>query len=142
MQSRLLPALGFALLLACAPASSMTSATPDPTEYVVRVTSGEIEGVAVDWALVPADAWPVEGRRNDTPFLIELPHGRVALMIRPKQEERLIEVTLLRRELDGTVQRLETIGPVPLAVVAVQRGGGAPEILVPADTVGPAGVEP
>ncbi|MDZ4864702.1 MAG: hypothetical protein SGJ01_14825 [Gemmatimonadota bacterium] len=142
MQPRLLPAVVSALLLACAPASSMTSATPDRTEYVVRVTSGETEGVAVDWALVPEDAWPVEGRRNDTPFLIELPHSRVALMIRPKQEDRLIEVTLLRREHDGTVKRLETIGPVPLAVVAVRRGGGAPEILVPADPVGPAGVEP
>ena len=93
-------------------------------------------------ASVSEDAWPVEGRRNDTPFLIELPHSRVALMIRPKQEDRLIEVTLLRREHDGTVKRLETIGPVPLAVVAVRRGGGAPEILVPADPVGPAGVEP
>ncbi|MEO8634007.1 MAG: hypothetical protein ABI587_01910 [Gemmatimonadales bacterium] len=134
MQSRHLLALLSSTLLACAPTSSITSTGPASARYVVRVTSGETEGVAVDWAFFPEDAWPVEGRRDDSPFLIGLPEARVALLIRPKLPGREIEVTILQRKPDGTLGRLQTIGPIPLAVVSLDHSGGVPVLLAPADT--------
>ena len=142
MHSRVLSALLASTILACAPTSSITNTGPASARYVVRVMSGEVEGVAVDWAFFPEDAWPVEGRRDATPFQIGLPAARVALLIRPTQSARAIEITLLQRQGDGTLRRLQTVVPVPLAVVTLDRESGAPIVLARADTALLAGVAP
>lgn len=56
MISRLLPARLSGAPLACTPASAIPSGDPASARYLIRGTSGETAGVAVDWGLFPDDA--------------------------------------------------------------------------------------
>lgn len=128
-----------ALLPACA-ASSASPATPEPapaavaarplSSFVVKVTSGTREGVEVDWAIFPDESWPLEGRRDRTPFQLDLPQGRVAAIVRPTGRNRRLEVSLYRRLRDGSLERLQPpTGPLPIAVVVAEPGDTVPRVL-------------
>lgn len=122
------------LSLACAPAAPPGGTTPAAqarSAYVVRVTTAEREGVEVDWAIFPDESWPLEGRRDRTPFQLELPEGRVAVLLRPTRRNGQLEVTLLRREADGSLLRLGTSPRLPIAVVVAERGSEPPTVLGP-----------
>lgn len=130
-----------ALLPACA-ASSASPATPEPapaaaatrplSSFVVKVTSGAREGVEVDWAIFPDESWPLEGRRDRTPFQLDLPQGRVAAIVRPTGRNRLLEVSLYRRLRDGSLERLQpATAPLSIAVVVVEPRDTLPTILTP-----------
>lgn len=130
-----------ALLPACA-ASSASPATPEPapaaaaarplSSFVVKITSGARDGVEVDWAILPDESWPLEGRRDRTPFQLDLPEGRVAAIVRPTGRRRLLEVSLYRRLRDGSLERLQApTGPLSIAVVVAEPGDTVPVILSP-----------
>ncbi|MBK7713994.1 MAG: hypothetical protein IPI38_00965 [Gemmatimonadetes bacterium] len=133
-----------AILLPGCAASSASPATPEPaptpaaarplSSFVVKVTSGAREGVEVDWAIFPDESWPLEGRRDRTPFQLDLPQGRVAAIVRPTGRNRLLEVSLYRRLRDGSLERLQPpSGPHPIAVVVSEPGDSVPRILAPDD---------
>jgi hypothetical protein len=100
---------------------------------VVRISSGEVEGLSVDWAIFPDEGWPVEGRRDHTPFQTELPAGRVAAMFRPTLPGAKLEVVVLRRQPDGSLKRVSGWGALPLAVVVVEPKAELPSILSSAE---------
>jgi hypothetical protein len=101
---------------------------PAPT-YVVRVASGDREGVPVDWAILPDEGWPLEGRRDRTPFTTDLPSGQVAALFRIKTHSPVLDLTLLRRMPDGTLERLTTVTGLSLGAVLVDPPAGRAEIL-------------
>lgn len=125
-----LPIYAAALLLgltACTPAPA--PAPPASPRYVVRVTSGEVEGLPVDWAIFPEEGWPLEGRRDRTPFQTELPVGRVAAMFRPTRSGAKLEVSILLHQSDGTLKRMSRYSALPLAVVVVEPKAEQPSVL-------------
>ncbi|MBL8980119.1 MAG: hypothetical protein JNM53_17005 [Gemmatimonadetes bacterium] len=129
------PPLLLLLALACAPVAhpggTSSAAQAPAASYVVRVTTGDREGVEVDWAIFPDESWPLEGRRDRTPFQLDLPAGRVAALLRPTRRTGRLEVTILRREPDGTLRRLGTSASLPIAVVVADRASEPPAILGP-----------
>ena len=114
-------------LTACAP--SPATAPPATPRYVVRVTSGEVEGLAVDWAIFPEEGWPLEGRRDRTPFQTELPAGRVAAMFRPTRSGAKLEIGILLRQSDGALKRVSKYSALPLAVVVIEPKSELPSVL-------------
>ena len=130
MIRRILPALATAAL-ACAPAASPAVPTPTRPAFVVKVTSGARENVAVDWAIFPDESWPLEGRRDRTPFELDLPAGRVAAIFRPTTPGRQVEITVFRREQDGSLLRVFRSPSLPIAFVVRDRGDSVPAILGP-----------
>ena len=124
------------LLLACAPKAPGTPTLP-PQNYVVRVSSGDLEGVAVDWAILPDEGWPVDGRRDRTPFSTDLPSGQVAALFRVKGHTPVLEITVLRQLPDGTLQRVAQARRTAFGVVVLDPATGNPEILT---TPGPDGL--
>ena len=146
---RLVPlALAAAALLGGCVASSATPlpATPAPAAaeeppagrgFVVRVTSGDRVGVDVDWAIFPDQSWPLEGRRDRTPFQLDLPSGRVAVIVRPTNARRTLEVTIYRRAADGSLKALGPAStPRPIAVVVAEPGDSIPALLAPGAAAG------
>lgn len=135
MQPPRVPLSLLVLALACTPVASPGAAAPaaqaSAASYVVRVTTGDREGVEVDWAIFPDESWPLEGRRDRTPFQLDLPAGRVAALLRPTRRHGRLEVTILRREADGTLRRLGTSASLPIAVVVVERPPDPPAVLGP-----------
>ncbi len=117
-----------------APTPAAVEAEPTGRGFVMRVTSGERVGVDVDWAIFPDASWPLEGRRDRTPFQLDLPSGRVAVVVRPTNPRRTLEVTLYRRSADGS---LKALGPAsaaqPIGVVVLEPGDSVPSLLGPAD---------
>ncbi len=122
-------AVGSLLLLTCSPPPSSGPAPSSTQSYVVRVSSGDLEDVPVDWAILPDEGWPVEGRRDRTPFTTELPTGQVAAVFRAKSHTVMLDLTLLRRLPDGTLQRIATASGLPLGAVLVDPSSGRAEIL-------------
>lgn len=117
-----------AATLACAPAGPV----PAPAaggEYVVRVSTGDRENVAVDWAILPDEGWPIEGQRDRTPFTTTLPAGQVAAIFRTRSGGTALELTILRREADGSLRRLTTASGLTLGAVTVDPKRGKAEIL-------------
>ena len=114
-------------LAACAPPP--TPAAPVSPRYVVRVTSGDVNGLAVDWAIFPEEGWPLEGRRDRTPFETELPAGRVAAMFRPTDSTAKLEIVILRHQSDGRLKRVSKYHAMPLAVVVVEPTAAEPSVL-------------
>jgi len=145
MRSSRVPLVLLLLALACAPVASPGGATPaaqaSSASYVVRVTTGDREGVEVDWAIFPDASWPLEGRRDRTPFQLDLPAGRVAALLRPTRRNGRLEVTILRREADGTLRRLGTSASLPIAVVVAERASDPPAVLGP-DQAATLGTQP
>jgi hypothetical protein len=97
--------------------------------YVVRVSTGDREGISVDWAILPDEGWPVDGRRDRTPFTTELPTGRVAAIFRARPGAPPLEVTLLKRLPDGTLERHAVASDLTLGVVVIDPRSGRAEIL-------------
>lgn len=145
MQSPGVPPFLLLLGLACAPTAPPGGASPaapaSAASYVVRVTTGDREGVEVDWAIFPDESWPLEGRRDRTPFQLDLPEGRVAALLRPTRRNGRLEVTILRREADGTLRRLSTSASLPIAVVVSERPSEPPVVLGP-EQAAPPGTPP
>ena len=117
-----------AAALACTPAGPVP-ATAGDGEYVVRVTTGDRENVPVDWAILPDEGWPIEGQRDRTPFTTTLPAGQVAAIFRTRSRETTLELTILKREADGSLRRLTTAGGLSLGAVTVDPKRGKAEIL-------------
>jgi len=119
------------------PAPAAAAAAEEPPagrSFVVRVTSGDRIGVDVDWAIFPDESWPLEGRRDHTPFQLDLPAGRVAVIVRPTNPRRTLEVTLFRRASDGSLKALgPASAPQAIGVVVVEPGDSVPTLLRPAD---------
>jgi hypothetical protein len=134
-----LTAVPLAFLLACAPGPSAQPAPRSSPSFLIKVTTGQRESVSVDWAIFPDESWPLEGRRDRTPFELELPPGRVAVILRPTVAGRTLEVTLYHRDSDGSLLRLQRSPSLPIAVVVVERGDSIPTVLGPeaAATLGP-----
>jgi hypothetical protein len=133
-------AVGSLLLLTCAPRASGPAPLPHQT-YVVRIASGDIEGVPVDWGILPDEGWPLDGRRDRTPFTTELPSGQVAALFRVKAPTPVLDLTLLRRMPDGTLQRLASASGLSLGAVLVDPPSGRAEILTTRATAA-LGVQP
>lgn len=136
-----LAAVSSLLLVTCSPPPSPGPAALPAQTYVVRVSSGDLEGVPVDWAILPDEGWPIDGRRDRTPFTTELPTGQVAAVFRAKTHAAVLELTLLRRLPDGTLQRLATASGLQLGAVLVDPPAGRAEILAPRVTAS-LGVQP
>lgn len=145
MRTARVPPLLLLLALACAPVGQPGGVSPTAqapaASYVVRVTTGDREGVEVDWAIFPDESWPLEGRRDRTPFQLDLPGGRVAALLRPTRRSARLEVTILRREADGTLRRLGTSASLPIAVVVADRASDPPAVLGP-DQAATLGTQP
>jgi len=95
-----------------------------------------LEGVAVDWAILPDEGWPVDGRRDRTPFSTDLPSGNVAALFRVKGHTPVLELTVLQRLPDGTLKRVAAAHHTAFGVVVLKPGTGNPEILTTSDTDG------
>lgn len=115
----------------CTPSAPVPGAAPVATEFAVQVTSGDYQGIGVDWALLPDGSWPPEGRRQKTPFRITLPRGRTVAVFRPVPAGMQLEVTLFRREGGGAWRRMFTSASLPVAVAIIEPGTGAPTIVGP-----------
>ena len=122
-------ALSSLLLLTCAPPPAGGPGPVRPETFVVRVSSGDLEGLPVDWAILPDEGWPLDGRRDRTPFSTELPAGQVAALFRAKTHAAVLELTLLRRQPDGTLRRVASATGLPLGAVIVDPPSGRAEIL-------------
>lgn len=124
------------MLFACAPKAPGTP-TLGSQNYVVRVSSGDHEGVAVDWAILPDEGWPVDGRRDRTPFSTDLPSGQVAALFRVKGHAPVLDLTVLRRMSDGTLQRVARASRTAFGVVILDPAAGTPQILTTPAPNGP-----
>jgi hypothetical protein len=124
------------LLLACAP---QPPAGPGPSAqgYVVRVSTGEIEGVAVDWAILPDEGWPVDGGRDRTPFSRELPPGQVTALFRVRGRAAILELTVLKRLPDGTLKPVARANHSTVGVVLLDPARETPSILTTPTPDGP-----
>lgn len=127
MRARFFPAAVLVGLTSCIPAH--TAAPPAPARYVVRVTTGEVQGLAVDWAIFPEEGWPLEGRRDRTPFQTELPPGRVAAMFRPTLSGEKLEIAIFLHRSDGSLKRVSRYSALPLAVVVLEPNAEQPSVL-------------
>lgn len=121
-------ALGVLLSAACAPPAPQ-GAVPGHATYVVRVSTGDREGVQVDWAILPDEGWPVDGRRDRTPFSTELPGGQVAAIFRSRTGSPPLQLVLLKRLPDGTLKRITVADDLTLGVVVIDPGTRREEIL-------------
>jgi hypothetical protein len=124
----------------CAAPASVPGAVPVATEYAVQVTTGEYQGIGVDWALLPDASWPPEGQRQKTPFQLTLPAGRTVAVFRPVPAGMQLEVTLFRREGGGGWRRVFTSASMPVAVAIIEPGTGTPTVVGPSPQ--PLGVAP
>jgi hypothetical protein len=115
----------------CAPSAPAPGTAPVAPEYAVQVTTGEYQGIGVDWAVLPDGSWPPEGRRQKTPFQLTLPRGRTVAVFRPVPAGMQLEVTLLRREGGGAWRRLFTSASLPVAVAIIEPGTGTPTVVGP-----------
>jgi hypothetical protein len=128
MKSHSIPAAALLLgLIACTPPPA--PASPASPRYVVRVTSGDVSGLPVDWAIFPEEGWPLEGRRDRTPFQTELPAGRVAAMFRPTDSTVKLEIAILLHQSNGSLKRVSRYNAMPLAVVVVEPTAEEPSVL-------------
>ncbi len=126
--------LAATLMLGCAPVAPPTPNPSGSRGFVIKVTTGQRESVSVDWAILPDESWPLEGRRDRTPFELDLPQGRVAALFRPTAAGRLLEVTVYQRDRDGSLVPLARSGTLPIAVVVREPRDTLPRILGPAAT--------
>jgi hypothetical protein len=124
-------AISVAGVPSCTPSAPVPDAAPVPAEYAVQVTTGEYQGIQVDWAVLPDGSWPPEGRREKTPFQLALPRGRTVTVFRPVAAGVQLEVTLLRRE-NGAWRRVLTSPRLPVAVAIIEPGTGTPTVVGPA----------
>ena len=133
LSRRWIPAVLLGALAACLPAPTpQTGPQVEPT-YVVRVTSGDRD-VAVDWAILPDEGWPVENGRDHTPFQAVLPQGRSAALFRPTGSNETLTVAILRRARDGFLTPLQEVTGLPIALVVVNAAGSVPSVVGPPET--------
>jgi len=131
MKTSLLLALTLAGVPSCAPPAPVPGAEPVPAEYSVQVTTGELQGLGIDWALLPDGSWPPEGRRQKTPFRLTLPRGRTVAVFRPATTGVRLEITVFRREAGGSWRRLFTSASLPVAIAIIEPASGAPTVVGP-----------